>query len=532
MAKQYDQLPEVTRPLTPEQLSLMFGTLIRSDSSFAVVNSLIEDELFTDPEFYLLLAWRAYAIAREALKRSPARELVMVQIRAEATNNPDLIPPVVSERAQRLIDAAYSLPLDDANSPTLAVWAKEEFKKFYEDRIAVRRLQKKLAQTAGFRLIDPRKIIQETQLDLNKANALTAAEIFRITDAINIESVTPTPTGVDIWDRATGGGLEPEKIYGLFGPTGSFKTGLAVQLMCGTAKSDYVRKMFDPSYQRGQIIYFAYECSREEILMRALSCAAEIPYERMKEIIYRRVVPNVAPRSEPYEDLIDVELRDRSERQRIDFAVEVLSGVSIQGMGASNDDVHGRGYVPELAGCVENVRRQTGAPILGVYVDYAKLMARRYCWSNNIHQDRYRGILSQLPDLLRAEVGERYKTPVVLLQQLDNEANKAKAGRLMHHSFSSEAKDLGENMWYCLCLSKIDIHREHITVLNPSKTRGLAGIEPEVLRLDGNRSKLVPCSSYRVNTSGEILGSEQRDASPLGVDIVGDFHNMQSELRV
>lgn len=523
MAKQYEQLPEVARPLTPEQLSLMFGTLIRSDSSFTVVNSLIEDELFSDPEFYLLLAWRAYATAREAAKRPPAKELVLVQIRAEATNNPDLIPPVVSERAQRLVDAAYTLPLDDENNPTMVVWAKAEFQKFYEDRIAVRRLQRKLAQTAGFRLIDPRKIIQETQLDLGKASALTAPEIFRISDTINITPVTPTPTGVDIWDRATGGGMEPEKIYGLFGPTGSFKTGLAVQLMCGTARSDYVRKSFDPSYQRGQIVYFAYECSREEILMRALSCAAEIPYERMKEIIYRRITPNTTPRVEPYESLIDIELQDQSERQRIDFAVEVLSGVSIQGMGASNDDIHGKGYVPELAGCVENVRRQTGAPILGVYIDYAKLMARRHCWGNNIHQSLHRSILSQLPDLLRSEVAEKYKTPVVLLQQLDNEANKAKACRPQHHSNSSEAKDLGENMWYCLCLSKIDIERDHITVLNPTKTRGQAGIRAEVLRLDGNRSKLVPSEDYRVTGNGDVASREQQEHLNSSTDMLDAF---------
>lgn len=328
------------------------------------------------------------------------------------------------------------------------------------------------------------------------------------------------PTGVDFLDQQVfveNSGCEGGKVYGLLGPYGSFKTGLAVQIFTSAAKAQQALE------QPGLCVYFVYEGGRSEIQLRATAQLAEMPKGTVEAFFRGRGDPSVFSTSanlKPYEvaryDAANTPLSARlGEAERYAEAQRFLPYLVIVDMsGSPGNESAGNGYVQEIAQYLDRITRERNMPVRMVMVDYVKRLCVRHLQARQLSMDRHlRGLVSPLPDTIRQMVADKFECAVWLLQQLNADANKRAPGMAQHHADASEGRDFAENLWYCITLSNPDRANNNTLQLAVTKSRDSAappsGI---VVRIDGNKFALVRDADYSIGPRGGIVSTQFHNA--------------------
>ena len=496
----------------PEKLELILTVAMRNPGLFEAAKEILDAACFRDGEHAYSLAWRAYVeAARKAGSTLSVMAPAVAELQDAARATPDLFPRTWVEPAIAFLMRVDGTPREATMAIDVERVARNELRQFVSERKAIDPLRRALADSRGYMLQDPRAVLEQVNSQLVRADALIAQSAHRLRPDAPLTEAEQIATGVDPIDRATGGGVSPKKVYGIFGPSGAFKTGLAVQLATAAARAESARARAQTGYRPKLVIYAVYEGGRTEIQLRGNACAAEIPKARMKAHLSGIPILTSTQYAQPYERELSLEMPETERMARADLEMEPLR---ILDMSSSSESPHtGSGYTTELCASIDKVVREEGREVAAVFIDYAKIMARRYAMATG-KLEQLVHLLGSLPDLLRISIAERHNTPLWILQQLDAEANKRKPGAVLHHAQSSWAKDIGEYMWYAFCLSSIDKANGNTTVLNASKTRDTEGLpRPYVLQLCGIRQKLVATDEYSFDASqGRIIQTAVGDA--------------------
>lgn len=496
----------------PEKLELLLTVVMRNPGLYEAARELIDAACFRDGEQPYMFAWQAYVQA--ATKAGSVLSVMapaIVELQDAARAAPDMYLQVLVAPALAFFARVDATPAEATVLPDIERVVRQELRRFISERKAIDPLRRALSDARGFMLDDPRGVIEQVNSQLIRADALMAQSAHGVIPRTPFRQLEQISTGVEPIDRATGGGVSPRKLYGIFGPSGAFKTGLAVQLAVAAAQSEAARARQVPGYRAKLIIYAVYEGGREEIQLRAMSCGAEILKTRVKAYFSNMAPLTHTPYAHTYEREHQLEL---PETERFARAEEALESFRILDMSSSSESPNiGSGYIPELSASIDRTVREEGREVGAVFIDYAKLVARRHAMATG-KLDDLTHLLGSMPDQLRISVAERHNTVLWILQQLDASANQKRAGAVLDHSQSSWAKDFGENLWYAFCLSKIDKANGHTTTMAASKTRDTEGLtRPYVLQLNGVKQKLMSTDEYTYDQQqGRIVASTAHDA--------------------
>lgn len=493
--------------LAQQQLELVIGLTLRNPPLYNEVRStLLQPATFIGgAETLFELSVSAYESARVKSGGTPSVEVWVAELYAFGVAAPLQYPSHLLGNVEKYIRNVCQISEDEARSH--GTYARHELGRFLTERHAIVPLRSQLDKARAGMLSDPNAVIREAQRSLDRIAAVSSpapmAEAFptsRYRDSVRY------PTGLPFIDEVTAGGFEGRRVYGLFGPSGAFKTGTANQIAVGMAQAEVARYTLNRDSLPGLCIYAVYEGGAEEIQPRAVAAAADMPRQRVLDLFHgqdaagRRAELTTAVGAHEYERL---ERMQASEVERWEYANRGLMTFRIADFSGS-DPVTGKpngagvGYVEEIAGRVDSIQRETKLPVRLVVVDYAKLMVRRHMMAKGIKMDHLRHYLSLMPDLIRSQIADPYDCSVLLVQQMTAQANRKAAGSALSHVDASEASDFGENLWYCFCVSAVDKHNGHTVQITASKTRHTAGTGGVVMRINPNTTKLVTDDDYMI----------------------------------
>lgn len=495
----------------PESLELFLTVAMKSDSIFSSAKDMLDSSCFIANEMVYSSAWLTFVnVSKKAGQMLSTVQPVITELMDIHRAAPDSLPKTVLDSTIAFLTRVEQTPKEITLRPDIDRIARVGLRRLIAERKALDPLRKVLAETRGYSLEDPRALIDRATSQLTNADSLLAQPAHRIRPHVPFQKLDRHATGIVPIDLATGGGVSPRKVYGIFGPFGSYKTGLSIQLAVAAAMAESARARIDPSYQPGLVFYAVYEGGRETVQLRASAIAAAILKDHVES--YLSGLSNLA--SEPYTYGYEREFGlEKSEVQRYNEACDALEPLRILDMSGSYEAPNvGKGYIPELTASIDNTVMNERRHVTSVFVDYAKVMARRHAMETGKIEQLVH-LIGALPDQLRACIAEKHNTPLWIVQQLDAEANKKRAGAATHHSQSSWAKDFAENLWYAFTLSTIDKLNGHTVTFNASKTRDTEGLpRPQVLQID-RLGRLTPTTEYTYDmAAGRIISSNVQSA--------------------
>lgn len=498
---------DTTPGFSQEQLQLVIGLTLRNPSFYNEVReSLLQPTTFTSgAETLFELSVSAYENARVKSNGTPTVVAWVAELYAFGAAAPLQYPGTLLQHVEAYIRGVCSFTEDEARQND--AYCRAELTRFLTERHAIAPLRAQLDRSRSGVLSDPTKVLRDAQISIDRIASVSSPA--PLTDAFpraQYRESVKHPTGIRFIDEVTAGGFEGRRVYGLFGPSGAFKTGTANQIAVGMAQAEMANYTLDRSRTPGLCIYAVYEGGSEEIQPRAVAAAADMPRQRVLDLFHgadaagRPMGLSTAPGTHAYER---DERMNLSEADRWNYAVQGLGTYRIADFSGS-DPVTGKpngsgvGYVEEITARVDRLQRETKLPVRLVVVDYAKLMVRRHMMARGLKMDHLRHYLSQMPDLIRKQIADPFDCSVLLVQQMTAQANRKAAGSALSHVDASEASDFGENLWYCFCVSAVDKHNNHTVQLTASKTRHTAGTGGIVMRINPNTTKLVTDDSYTI----------------------------------
>jgi hypothetical protein len=514
-----DEAPEVKPRLKFEQRDLLLTYLMRSPTLFLDARQALKPEHFNGgaEETALAVLWQIQNKLYEKYGNMPAGPILEAEVMAVLDADPDRYTPEMKVDVASLIETASNFEAEVLNSnPT---YGRELLCNFLLERAVMDPMTAFVKNIGRNVLMNPDRELMRLTNMVGQVNVLrnnTASGL--LPEGWRPQTQVQVPLGIDWMDTALDGGQTVGQVYGIFGPFGSFKTGICVQIAVAAAQTQYALAQANQGYKPRLSVYIVYEGGEDPIRLRALGCAAKIPRKRLLHHFLGTGSLSTGPDNlqdyerERYSDLapnlIVPEIR------RLDDAKTRTSNFQILDMsGPAKNPQAGSGYIPEIVAALEKLRTQTGQEIGTVVIDYAKLMARRHLQARGLPYDHMRHIVGPIPDLVRRDVCERFGCTAWIAQQLNTAANKKAAGTPQHHADSSEAGDFGENLWYAFTLSAVDKRNGNSLQFNATKTRDSEGMaEPIILRIDGTQECLIRGDDlYRRDTNGRLASRSVAD---------------------
>jgi len=506
-----DEAPEVKPRLKFDQRDVMMTYLMRHPTLFLEARRMLEPELFNGgvEETAIAALWRVMINLYKKYGNMPAQNMLEAELMAVLDSDPDRYNPEMKADVASLIETAFNYEIEVLR--TNEQYGRDLLCEFLIERKVMDPVAAFMRNVGRNVLINPERELDRMIHMVGQVNALrhsTASGL--LPEGWRPQTQVQVPLGIDWLDVALGGGQAVGQVYGVFGPFGSFKTGICVQIGVAAAQAQYAMAQGNAGYKQRLSVYLVYEGGEDPIRLRALGCAAKIPRKRLlNHFLGSGSLSTGAADMQEYERQRFAGSPPIPELARLDEAKTRTSNFQIIDMsGPARNPQAGSGYVPEIVTALEKLRTETGQEIGTVVIDYAKLMARRHLQARGLPYDHMRHLVGQIPDLVRRDVCERFGCTAWIAQQLNTAANKKAAGSPQHHADSSEAGDFGENLWYAFTLSAVDKRNGNTVQFNATKTRESEGMaEPIVLQIDGNQECLVRTNQFMRDTNGNIVSS-------------------------
>jgi energy-coupling factor transporter ATP-binding protein EcfA2 len=291
-------------------------------------------------------------------------------------------------------------------------------------------------------------------------------------------------TGIPFIDTLIDGGFGDEEVAVLLGATGAGKTTLAVQMLCSAARLAYRQ---NPNNVK-KMVLFSYEDNELNLAERIICYSAQLPRHRWKQIrnlenIYNEL--SDAHHPQPYElthfsgeleSLIGERERLETARDWLDAAVRA---VDFSGRGSAREA--GCKGIPEIARYLKQLNTDIGL----VIIDWAGMLVRRYLeYRNERNLDSARILrLQALCDDAYRLIASEFKCPVLIVHQLNGQANKASPTAELSHADAEGCKTFAVNAWHAFVMGPRD-NRLNIVKFICTKTRSGRLREHRLLQLN------------------------------------------------
>lgn len=529
--------PQPIQTLVKQQLDYLVAAVMWIPDLFASAKGRLLPEYFDRPgeAQYAVVLRALYALAEDHAGRLPLEALaqtVYLRVMTLAENEIKGSAPQVyadlmtSGNVFHLATSAYnSTNLNRSEAFAL-------MQSFLNERRVLRKLGNILAQGCTTQM--------QTQLhDLyHDSSRIQAIGTMAVLPATHVKAPVPgvqmQATGLTYIDYRIGGGVSKGKIYSLLGPSGVGKTLNMVAIMCSSAVQELVRHVTmveqfgEASSQLGNYYYFCYEGDRAEIVRRCIAYLACIPLRRIERYETEEAFSLAGP-TEPIPDYEISLFPDRvgpggepmlSEIERYYNANAVLARnvFVIEMIPSAQDPTRGSGYVGEIQNILL-AQQEEGKPVVGYYIDYAKLAAKNHCGTK---LDNLRHLIGGMPnECIRCLNNYLPRAHGWIANQVSTEANRRAATWVPHHSYSAEAGDFGDNCHFALCLGTRS-ESDNCCLINCSKHRSFQPTPPSVLYIHGALNRMV-CMDQLIDldtSTGQFLQRQNFQRDDKGVMIV------------
>lgn len=259
-------------------------------------------------------------------------------------------------------------------------------------------------------------------------------------------------SNISFLDELTVGGLAEREVGGILGFINSGKTTLAVQMLLNYGISEYLKAQSDALYIPKHWYLFSYEIETERLKEIIHSQLAVIPLSKLRNI---SSINDLSTKfgSEVYENknyfLFDF-IGRLSEKERFTKAVEILSELPIHFvdvLALERDKIE----IDFIAEIIQNEFLQN-KQIGGIIIDYAGAMVRMTSAVSDSFQ--FRQLLGSCPIYFKQKIAKPFNCIVWIFHQYSAETNKLKI-KSPDHTNSAEARNFGENLDCCLCMSPV-----------------------------------------------------------------------------
>ena len=345
-------------------------------------------------------------------------------------------------------------------SAKCAEYAIKTCRQFLEDQLAIDTKEKVLKSATV--PVDLPGFLAGMQQQVELVQSLTAPQVevlypegWEKEDPINI-----LPTNMTVFDSFLGGGMVGGEVYVFMGPFGSCKTTIAVQLSVNFA--EYAAELYATGQcPEGKIpvaVLISTEMDKREARRRCLSYAAKIPRKtlaRIKSLEELSQADKPAQTKETkyekkmFKDAYDGGDGFLNEYERAKSKASMLNQ-HLLFMDCSGTDEKSRnagaGGMGEIASILaaELRRRKNIYPVFAC-LDHASALANRMIETTNEYSnDDLRHILKRIPQTGGRLLAKRYNIPLLVMHQLNGDANSRSPVADVHHTDAAECKAFAE----------------------------------------------------------------------------------------
>ena len=338
-----------------------------------------------------------------------------------------------------------------------------------------------------------------------------------------------TPFGIPFMDAYLGGGGTAGEVYCLLAPYGSCKSTLAEQMSIELALSQLAHWESNNRFESLGVVYLvSYELTREILQYRALAHVAQVS---ANVLMTREPLSTSSTLNDRDQECFKEQLehglyvpgereRKRSAERRLDLNWRIMD---FSGLGEEDPSVGG-GKIEEIRRYIDRDIRNNAAAgvethVAGIFIDYVGMMAKRYCVVNGLQESQeLRHILSGVVDSTRRLLSYPFKCPVMLVQQLNSQANNQRAGVIPSMTQAAESNTIAENCDFVFVAAKTT--ESGLTRLNCQKRRRMRGLGPVILNVRGEFGEVVEVTStwtfneqskeFHIKTAADMREDEER----------------------
>lgn len=522
--------------VSPADKDLMMEVLIRSPLMFSNFREELQVDVFSEVDRPYALLWQIVLDTAKLCKNKlPGQELLLTKLGSFLHEQPNYLIKDQWDALENLVLKAYDpetwdgqrRPDDETVEEATAI-----LKRYMQERV-VSKLQDSIIGRGKIVSNVPDFLAREAQVALRLSELGDEEDEPLFTPGWDKElTLDLRSTKISFIDSMLDGGVAPGELVGIMGPYGSCKTTIGTMLAVQGALEAY-HATIQPEWDGrvGFSFYFSYEATREEMRIRALCYAAQVPRDSLQSM-GKVGLDNLSTRKtkKEYEKKLYGE-SGLGEQGRCKLAAAYLNkhlvvvdmtGAPVSTAVASKDGKiirpkrrsAGRGYVQEIASYIgKYLDRHDGYAQL-VVVDYIGLMARRYMDAAGKDESVLRHLIGNAPDKIRNEVTIPYQCPAFLLHQLSGKANSLPTTAKMQHTEAAESKNFAENLDYSIVFSKLDdLQRGQ---MHQTKHRRSKPVKPLVIQVIGDFGKVIDRADLVVDYSTKTIVAKDESESVVG----------------
>ena len=465
----------VKRPVSPDDLLIIFGILVTNPDFFAKVKPNFTPDVLNvqNEEFHASFLKTLYDYFDTYSAIPVQQTMISTLVGLSKEPNSGFHESLVRSE----VAVIYGL-LNNAN-PAAIRSTENKAADLIEDLLIERRVispaRSVFINSSDSYLANPGEFLTETTQRFQSIKQMLTRSLISSVPTVKARAHNYVDFDHDLnfMNALTQGGLPRKSVSGVFGVFGGGKTTIATQSAASRINIEWRKE------QRGEpsqiVVYANCEGSYEEISFRVISFLAKIPARAVRAHFYdiQPLRDHIPSDPEDYNNRFGLTL---PETERLAEALEkvdkYLKIIDLSGGTESSNNL-GKGFVNDLVMGVDAYCREAGKGISLFILDYGKSFVRRYMDLNNMAAENIRFYLGRLPDLIRRDIADKFDCAAIVLQQMNKNANTKKPGSLLTHGDSSEASDFGENCWFCFALSAPSKNENGIvtTTINMSKAR-------------------------------------------------------------
>lgn len=470
MAKQRKDEQKVDRRglLDARKKEEMLAILIRNQEAFDAVSETLKVEhirAFSEP---LALVWSVVVDYYKDFGKPPRRSLLEAEIHNRVNENPGLlVDDTEREEVDDFIDFAYDDKQHGKSMPTSSEhvrWALRTCRLLLEEQIALE-TQEEL-QVASTVPKDMPAVMERHAARMAIVQSIEAPpseDVFPEGWDSEPEAV-PISTGVEPYDKMTGGGPAGGEVHLFMAPYGVCKTTLGTIVTDNMAVRCVELAAKQNDGRCPVTIIVSSETPIREFRERILVYGAKIPRRRIRAYMQHRMEwsdfskaskPGATRETEYELHLMKNWARFREEwmpeqerlRHVIKRANKHIMFVDFTSSNKQHKNI-GMGGMRELANVIAGeLRRKPGHYPINLVVDHIAAMGDRMLDSGQYRKEDLTGILQKMPLQCRDLLAIRYNIPALLFHQLSGQANMKRApGAELTYSDAAGCKSIG---MYC-----------------------------------------------------------------------------------
>lgn len=517
--------------LTPAQIDNCLLHMIRAPELFDEAKRELQPSHFDrDAEMYYALVWGATLEVAERnggkLPEAGTQAIIEMEMHARIDRAAPEVPAMIATAAQKLLNWIFSVDAVSLNPSYYRPYIRD----LVIERKFVNTMAKDIAMAQSLgRPLDLPRLLQENASKMQSVMidpTRAAKSAFPL--GIRRQTITKFTTGIPWLDEYMNGGQAGGEVYGLLGPTGLGKTTLAVMLVVEGAR--YWARLFRTGVTTVKKIshLVSWEQDYDRIVQRVWAYAARIHSNSLE-----KWVDEIAP--EPLSttgNLKEYELKEfeneiaqvgkdnwPGETERLEAAAQELDEFLKVDDFSGYDEMNptaGQNGIDDVATLIKAfVNKGYGTGV--VALDYANVAIRRMMAAKGVKLDNMRHVIGSWGDECRYKIASPFNCPVWALNQLNTEANRRAPTAEQHHSYSSEAGNFAENMWFAFVFGTKDRETNTAHLWCSKERRAKGNVEPPILEIRGQFCQMIKAND-RFQADSQLRRIVPRDMAQRFVD--------------